>query len=174
MYADLIASKEAPHDFTRAFRYGFGGNGGNGFWEQTAQWQAYESYPMEAFVSHNFNVYMDNHNRHICLMNGNVMQAISSIIIGYINMEKISLPKYREAVSPEDPIEAYQRINQLSMDELNAEFYEAATRFVTWDLDDIRDIGKNFIGRHAYKFYTNEDGKYQVSYKNVREQVVTT
>ena len=63
-----------------------------------------------------------------------------------------------------DPIEAYQRINQLSMDEqmLNS---MRLLRFVTWDLDDIRDIGKNFIGRHAYKFYTNEDGKYQVSYK---------
>lgn len=165
VYADLIASKEAPHDFTRGFRYGFGGNGGNGFWEQTAQWQAYESYPMEAFVSHNFNVYMDNHNRHIC----HEWQRYASYFIHYYWVHKhgkdIIAKIWREAVSPEDPIEAYQRINQLSMDELNAEFYEAATRFVTWDLDDIRDIGKNFIGRHAYKFYANEDGKYQVSYK---------
>ena len=48
VYADLLASGATTNDFTRGFRYGYGGNGGNTFWEQTAQWQSYQSYPLES------------------------------------------------------------------------------------------------------------------------------
>ena len=37
VYADLLAYGGISNDFKRGFRYGFGGNGGNGFWKQTAQ-----------------------------------------------------------------------------------------------------------------------------------------
>ena len=56
------------------------------------------------------------------------------------------------------------RINSMSVDQLNEELYEAASRFATWDLDNIRSIGSNFIGKHTYKFYQLADGSYQVAY----------
>ena len=51
------------HGGNSGWRYGFGGNGGNAFWEQTAQWQSYQSYPEQVFTSYNFNEYIDNCHR---------------------------------------------------------------------------------------------------------------
>lgn len=164
VYADLLAAGETPNDFSRGFRYGFGGNGGNGYWEQTAQWQSYQSYPYEAFQSYNFNVYTDNYNRHIC----HEWQRYASYFINYYWASKHGIDAigniWREAKSPEDPIQAYMRIHNLNMDQMNEELYEAATRFASWDLDNIREIGKDYIGKHSFKFYGLTDGSYQVAY----------
>lgn len=147
------------------FRYGFGGNGGNGFWEQTAQWQAYQSYPGEIF-GHHYDVYCDNYHRHIC----HEWYRYASYFIHYYWADKHGQDMigrvWREAREPEDPIEAYMRINGLSVAEFNAELYEAATRNVTWDYDAFRSLGENYIGKQTYKCFQLEDGSYQVAYSH--------
>lgn len=164
VYADLLASGACANDFTRGFRYGFGGNGGNGFWEQTAQWQSFQSYPMEAFSSSNFGVYAENYHRHI----DHEWQRYASYFIHYYWADKHGIDfigkLWREAKSPEDPIQTYMRLNGLTVDQMNTELYDAATKFVTWDLDAIRANGSNYIGKLAYKFYQLTDGTYQVAY----------
>ncbi|MFA9370876.1 MAG: DUF4859 domain-containing protein [Labilibaculum antarcticum] len=145
-------------------RYGFGGNGGNGFWEQTAQWQAMQSYPDQIFEGSHYPVYCDNYHRHVLHEN----YRYASYFIHYYWAEKHGKDMigkiWREAKEPEDPIQAYMRINGLTVDGLNAELYEAATKFTTWDFDALRALGKNYIGRHTYKFYQLTDGSYQVAY----------
>lgn len=166
VYADLLASGEVENNFSRGFRYGFGGNGGNVFWEQTAQWQSFQSYPTEAFESHNFGVYTENCHRHIC----HEWQRYASYFIHYYWTDKRGIDfigkLWREAASPEDPMEAYMRITGLTVDQLNAEMYDAATRFVTWDIDEIRTNGSQYIGKQTYKFYALADGTYQVAYSH--------
>ncbi|MBK7224026.1 MAG: hypothetical protein IPH96_00845 [Saprospiraceae bacterium] len=39
---------------------------------------------------------------------------------------------WRDARFPEDPIEAYKRINNLNQEEFNNEIYEHAARLTTW------------------------------------------
>nr|WP_321454233.1 DUF4859 domain-containing protein [uncultured Carboxylicivirga sp.] len=166
VYADLINHSGASNDFTRGFRYGFGGNGGNTFWEQTAQWQAFQSYPMEAFTAYYFPNYCANYHRHICHEN----QRYASYWIHYYWTDKHGIDAvakvWKESVSPEDPIETYMRIYNLSVDDLNAELYDAATKFVTWDLDAIRANGTDFIGLFQYKLFRLSDDSYQVAYSN--------
>ncbi|MGS2761490.1 DUF6055 domain-containing protein [Sinomicrobium sp. M5D2P9] len=146
------------------FRYGFGGNGGNGFWEQTAQWQAYQSYPNEAFTSHHFGVYTENYFRHIC----HEFQRYASYFIHYYWADKHGLDVvgkiWRMAEEPEDPLQAYMRITGISTAQLNEEIYDAATKFVTWDLDAIRDTGEDYIGAQTFKCNMLSDGSYQVTY----------
>lgn len=146
------------------FRYGFGGNGGNTFWEQTAQWQSFQSYPREAFTSYNFNVYADNYHRHLC----HEWYRYASYFIHYYWTDKHGLDMigriWREAKSPEDPIEAYMRITGISTEQLNAEIYDAATKLITWDLDAIRDNGADYIGAQTFKSTRLDDGSYQVAY----------
>ncbi|WP_437922061.1 DUF4859 domain-containing protein [Sphingobacterium sp. LRF_L2] len=150
---------------THGFRYGFGGNGGNAFWEQTAQWQAFQSYPEEAFSSYNFTVYTENYHRHI----HHEHQRYASYFIHWYWTNKHGIDMvgrvWREANQPEDPIQAYMRINGLSVSQFNDEIYEAATRFVTWDLDSIRSFGQNYIGKHTHKFTKQSNGSYRVAYE---------
>ena len=149
---------------TCGYRYGFGGNGGNAFWEQCAQWQSYQSYPEEAFTSYNFSEYINNCHRHVC----HEWQRYASYWIHYYWSDKhgknIVGKLWRMAQEPEDPFETYMRITDISVNELNAEIYDAATKFVTWDLDEIRDIGMDYIGQHSYGLTTLKDGSYKVTY----------
>ena len=51
----------------RGWRYGFGanGSGGNGFWEQCAQWQGFQDYPDQVF-GYDVAVWLYNYHRHYC------------------------------------------------------------------------------------------------------------
>ncbi|WP_346857787.1 DUF4859 domain-containing protein [uncultured Draconibacterium sp.] len=146
------------------FRYGFGGNGGNGFWEQTAQWQAMQSYPEQLFEGYHYPVYCDNYHRHVI----HEHMRYASYFIHYYWTEKHGIDMvgkvWREAKEPEDPFQAYMRINSLSVADFNDEMYEAASRFVTWDYDALRSYGSNYMGKQTYKLYQVEDGYYQVAY----------
>jgi hypothetical protein len=146
------------------FRYGFGGKGGNAFWEQTAQWQSYQSYPDQAFTDSDFGIYTENYSRHIC----HEAQRYASYFIHYYWADKhgrdIIGRIWREAKEPEDPLQAYMRITNITNAHFNEEIYDAATRFVTWDLDAIRDTGADYIGAHTFKYTTLDDRSYQVAY----------
>ena len=166
VYADLLAAGKTPNDFSRGFRYGYGGDGGNGFWEQTAQWQSFQSYPAEVFESYNFNVYTDNAHRHIC----HEWQRYASYFIHYYWSDRHGVDfigkLWREAVRPEDPVEAYMRMNNLTVKQLNDEMYDAATRFVTWDLGEIRTRGSSYIGKQSWQLHPHAEGGYQVAYNH--------
>jgi hypothetical protein len=143
------------------FRYGFGGNGGNTFWEQTAQWQAYQTYPAEAFSSSNFSEYANNYFRHICSED----YRYASYFIHYYWADKHGQDfigkLWREAQQPEDPVQAYIRINNINIEQLNDEFYEAAAHMVTWDLHAIRDIGQNKIGAQSCRIVSLGNADYR-------------
>ncbi|SFB79164.1 protein of unknown function [Parapedobacter composti] len=146
------------------FRYGFGGNGGNGFWEQTAQWQAHQSYPGENFGSHHFSVYAENYHRHQI----HEWYRYANYFIHHYWADKHGLDIigriWREAIQPEDPIQAYKRITGITDAQLNDEIYDMATKFATWDIGALRDLGANHIGALTYKFTMLADGTLRVAY----------
>ena len=146
------------------FRYGFGGNGGNGFWEQTAQWQALQSYPQETFATHHFPVYAENYHRH----QFHEWYRYANYFIHHYWADKHGVDivgrVWREAVEPEDPYQAYKRITGITDGQLNDEIYDMAAKFATWDIDAIRDLGSDYIGDLTYKFSVLNDGSLQVTY----------
>jgi hypothetical protein len=147
------------------WRYGFGGNGGNGYWEQCAQWQAYQSYPEEAFSSYNFNVYIDNCHRSTF----NEYQRYASYFINYYWADKHGLDfigrLWREsgANGPEDPAQAYMRITGITLEQYNDEQFDYARRMVTWDLDALRQAGSSKIGAHSCALNKAADGFRQIA-----------
>jgi hypothetical protein len=164
VYADLLADGVCANDYSRGFRYGFGGNGGNAFWEQCAQWQALQSYPAQTFTSADLPVYIDNCHRHIC----HEWHRYASYFIHYYWADKHGAGVvgriWREALSPEDPAEAYMRLNAMDAQQMNDELYDAAAHLASWDIDAIRNSGQAYIGTHTCKFYALDDGRYQVAY----------
>jgi len=147
---------------SHGFRWGFGGNGagGNAFWEQTAQWQAFISYPDELFSSW-FDPYLDNYQKHLIhedyryanyMIHQYWAQKRGITVIGKI---------WQASQSYEDPIQVYQRLYGLTVSQLNDELYDAASKFVTWDIDNIRTLGASKIGAHHYKMNLMSDGAFQ-------------
>ncbi|WP_194974856.1 DUF4859 domain-containing protein [Aquiflexum lacus] len=146
------------------FRYGFGGKGGNGFWEQTAQWQALQSYPEQIFTTHDFQVYSEKYHRHLC----HEWYRYASYFIHYYWTEKHGIDfigeLWRNAIEPEDPIQAYMRLTGISVAQFNDEIYEAASKMVTWDITGLKQYGAEYIGKQQFNFKTLEDGSHQVTY----------
>ncbi|MCF0193518.1 MAG: DUF4859 domain-containing protein, partial [Prevotella sp.] len=58
---------------------------------------------------------------------------------------------WRESVRPEDPMEAYMRLFNLSVSEFADEMYDCFARMATWDIDGIRDNAAPKIGIHQQR-----------------------
>jgi hypothetical protein len=162
----------SDHGGNSGWRYGFGenGSGGNAFWEQTAQWQSYQSYPAEAFTSYNFGVYIDN-----CFHSTfHEWQRYASYFIHYYWAEKHGIDfigklwQQAGATGQEDPAQAYMRITGISVAAYNDEQFDFARKMVTWDLDAIRENGTPYIGSHTCKMDKVED-YWQIAASNCPE-----
>lgn len=159
------------HGGNSGWRYGFGGNGGNAFWEQTAQWQSYQSYPEQVFTTYNFTEYINNCHRSTF----HEWQRYANYFIHYYWAQKHGIDfigkLWQQAGSQgqEDPAQAYMRITGIGLDEYNDEQFDYARRMVTWDLDAIRENGRNFIGSHRCDLNKTDDKFWQVSPDNCIE-----
>lgn len=146
------------------YRYGFGNNGegGNGFWEQCAQWQAYKVYTEEQFTNYNFTEYLASFHKHLLHETPRYanyfIQDYWCMKHGLDFMGKL----WRQAKKPEDPIETYQRITNISQKAFNDEIFDAARRFVNWDIDAIRSYGKNYTGRTQCKLVATDNGYFAI------------
>ncbi|WP_431292100.1 DUF6055 domain-containing protein [Pedobacter sp. P26] len=146
------------------FRYGFGGNGGNGFWEQTANFQGFQSYPSTVFTAYDFTVYKDNYHRHV---HHEWYRYASYFILYYWEFKRgrdFVGKLWRESRQPEDPIQAYMRLNGINVATFNGEIYDQAVRFVTWDIPSLRTYGTDYHGAQTWNYTRLTDGSYQVAY----------
>lgn len=169
VYCDKLC-QGGNDDLKSGFRYGYeGSNGGNGFWEQCAQWQSFQDYPEEMFTSYYFDVWLKNNHRHF---ENEWMRYASYWLQSYWVMkhgiETIG-NIWRESVYPEDAISAYTRLYCNSdWNKTKEELYDYASRMATFDIDGVREYSDGYLGRYHTTFYTNGD-YYQVAYANCPE-----
>ena len=183
VYADAIANG-APDDFSTGWRYEIGQ--GCGFWEQCAQWQAYQSYCEQAFTTVNFTEFVNNCHRHFT----HEHQRYASYFLMWYWAYKHGVQEigelWRESQKPEDPIETYQRKHGLSVEELNDELYDYAARCVSWDFPveatnlyegqmtgvtaTVSDFGKDYVGKIGWASeYDSATGFYAVDVSRAPE-----
>ena len=129
------------------FRYGFGvnGAGGNGFWEQCANWMAFKTYPAQQFTAGDFNNYIRNNHLHIIHESPRYANYFVQDYWTYKRGKDFMGRLWRLSRRPEDPIEAYKRLNAINQEQFNDEMYEHASRLTTWDLPTIKSYGANYI-----------------------------
>jgi hypothetical protein len=134
-------------DSDGGYRYGFGVNtqGGNGFWEQCANWMSFKVYPEKQFTENDFSVYVKSNHLHII---HETLRYANYFLMDYwtYKHDKMFMGKlWRDSRSPEDPVETYKRLNSLTQAQFNDEIYEHASRLTTWDLPDIKTYGEKYI-----------------------------
>jgi len=151
---------------SHGFNYGYGDNasGGNGFWESCANWQAYKVYPSMQFSDgenyeghlnyHHLNLLHEDWRYQNCFVQDYWVWKHGKDFIGRL---------WRESIKPEDPLEAYMRLCDLTIDEFNDEQYEGCARMATWDINGVRDYAKNRINDRKQPLSKNDDGWWQVS-----------
>lgn len=138
-------------DTQGGWRYGFGanGSGGNGFWEQCAQWMSFKVYPDQQFIEGDFSNYVKNNHLHIIHESPRYANFFVQDYWTYKRGKTFMARLWRDSRRPEDPIEAYKRINAINQEQFNDEMYEHAARLTTWDLPAIKAYGANYINSRA-------------------------
>ena len=136
---------------THGYNYGYGDNasGGNGWWESCANWQAYKVYPNRQFTD---GEYFEGHlpKCHLGVMNEEwryencFVQDAWCMKHGQDFIGRL----WRESVKPEDPLQTYKRLNNLSQEEFNDEMFDCFARMATWDIDGVREQARHRIGQH--------------------------
>lgn len=136
---------------TNGWMYGFGENasGGNGWWEQCAQWQAYKIFPEQQFTNEWFTGYLNNAHKNMLneayRYNDYFIQDYWTYLRG---MDVIGM-LWSKSVKPEDPIETYKRLYSLDQNKFNDEMWDCAARFATWDIPALKSYGANYINSRA-------------------------
>ena len=165
VYCDKIL-QGATHNFKHGFRYGYeGSNGGNGFWEQCAQWQSYQDYPEQIFANYHFNVWIANCHRHF----SHEWMRYASYWLQYYWADKHGVDMlgeiWRNSYYPEDPFNTYMRLYCANnLNELYSELYDYAVKMSTFDINVVRNYSEGYLGKYNTKLYSGSDNYYQVAY----------
>ena len=143
------------------WRYGFGanGDGGNAFWEQTAQWQSLQltKYRPEAFSGW-FGEFTTS--THLHVLHERPRYANYFIHWWWVEQNDITFigRLWNESKYPEDPVETYMRMMGYDVAAMNDSMWEYAAHMLTYDTAELRSYGKNSIGKTAVTNISNRDG----------------
>lgn len=145
--------------------YGFGANasGGNGWWEQCAQWQAFKVFPNLQFTDSRFANYLNTAHKHILHEAPRYDNYFIHDYFTYRHGMEIIGRLWNESVRPEDPVEAYKRITGISQEQFNDQMYDRAARFATWDIPALITEGtKRISSRPQVKMINAGNGLWRI------------
>ncbi len=135
------------------FDYGYGANasGGNGWWESCADWQMYKVFPDRQFTDGEYfegylpmahlNFMHEAMRYQNCFFQDWWCQKHGTDFIGRL---------WRESVRPEDPIEAYMRLCDLTLEQFTDEQFEGCMRMATIDIDAVRSRAADKVNRYPF------------------------
>ena len=148
--ADYAVVKKQS-EWNYGWRWGFGNNGDGGcaWWESCAQWQAFNVFPATLFTNGYYGTYVSL--SHLNLLHEGTPDGLFRYANYFIQYYWCQLygqdfigRMWRATKRPEDPVETYKRMNAASQDDFNKAMFDYACRAATWDIDGIRDRGKNY------------------------------
>ncbi len=139
---------------------------GSTFWEQTAQWQANQSYPELKWdqswnlfkISHNMAMTHEWHRYQSYWWHYYLTEKYGIDFIGKIWRHKMS--------TAADANEVFMSLMNYDATQLYKEYFDYAMKMATIDLDVARKEAKNYIGTYAYNYIPLGGTKHQVAYSS--------
>ena len=168
VYCDQLLAGMAD-DGLHGFRYGHGA--GNGFWEQCAQWAAFEAYPQQALTGVDFAGWPENAHRAFehewTRYQGYWLPLYWTACCDGDTVSRL----WRESRWPEDALGAYLRLYcDGDVDRLNGMLYDYAAHMATYDLPALRPWRQEGIDAYNTSLYDADDGWLQVGYASCPQE----
>lgn len=127
-------------------------------WQVYPNWLDFENFHLTAFLKQTNLAFLHPDN-----------QYHSPFLLEYWS-QKHGLEFYGKLLNnlnpDEDPVMAYKRITHIDQDEFNDEVFDASRKFITWDLDRVREVASKYANQHQTMFKPEENGWYAISPKN--------
>lgn len=142
---------------------------GQAIWEQTAQWQACQSYPGEMF-SQSIGIFRNSHN-YAFSHEWHRYQSywFHYFLCQYYNDITTVAQVWNTPMTGQsrgngtDFNSALMKLKSLSARDLYRLYFDYACRLVTWDLDVCAPYRNNYIGDFNYRCVLTDDDQYQVA-----------
>lgn len=157
------------HEMGHSFQYMVGADGARSFQgcplvEYTSQWMLWQVYSdWTTIEKFHLDAYMEQ--THLSLLNQENMYHAPQFMEYWSNKHGLEIIAriWKEAEGTEDAIQAYQRLTGLDQEAFNDEIYEAATRFVTWDIPRIKKVCSSYANEHTCKLDALSDGWFRIA-----------
>jgi hypothetical protein len=124
-------------------------------WQVYPEWMTFENYHLVAFMKATHLAFLHEDN-----------QYHSAYPLEYWS-EKRGVEfigkMWREVKRGEDPVMTYQRLTGLTQEQFNDEMFDAARRFVTWDLPRIEKVAAQYANQHVTSITRAPEGWYQIA-----------
>ena len=162
----MCYSEASNHGADRTVQTGFHGPIGKGSvtWEQTAQWQAMQTFP-ELMYDQSIFVFNKSHN-YAFTHEWHRYQSywfLYYICQKYNDVKSVANVWNNPETTAVDFNEAYMHLHGIDVEELFRQYFDYACRLVTWDLDVCEPYRNPYIGQFDYRCSKLKDGNYQVA-----------
>lgn len=157
------------HEMGHSFQFMVGEDGARSFQgtplvEYTSQWMLWQVYSdWTTIEKFHLDAYMKQ--THLSLMNEENQYHAPQFMEYWSNKHGPDIISriWKEAEGKEDAVLAYQRLTGLNQEAFNNEIYDAATRFVTWNIPRIKKVCSSYANEHECKLDTVPDGWFQIA-----------
>jgi hypothetical protein len=123
-------------------------------WQVLPEWMTFENYHLVDFMTSTHYAFLHQRN----MYNSPYVLEYWSQKHGKTLFGRI----LRETAEGEDPVMTYQRIAGIDQEAFNDEMFDAARRFITWDLERVRDLAGPYANQHSTLLNANADGWFRI------------
>jgi len=127
-------------------------------WQVYPEWMTFENYHLTGFMQQTHLAFLHEKN-----------QYHSPYVLEYWS-EKHGIEfmgkLWRSAIKGEDPVMAYKRITSINQRQFNDEIFDAARRFITWDMKRIGQVAKKYANQHISTLNAIGEGWYRIAESN--------
>lgn len=159
------------HELGHSFQYMGRADAGRGprgaISEMSAQYMLWQVYP-EWMTFENYHLVDFMKKTHFAFLHPTNMYHSPYVLEYWSNKHGIEFfgNLCRATQDGEDPVMTYKRLNNLSQEQFNDEIFDAASRFITWDMKRIEGVAKRYANQHTTSLQSAEDGWYKIAPTN--------
>jgi hypothetical protein len=124
-------------------------------WQVYPEWMTFENYHLNDFMKATHLAFLHEDNQY---HTAHVLEYWS----GKRGVEFIG-KMWQKVQRGEDPVMTYKRLTGITQKQFNDEIFDAARRFVTWDMPRIEKIAARYANQHVTSITKTTDGWYQIS-----------
>jgi hypothetical protein len=139
------------------------GAGSYSFVEMTSQYMLWQVYP-EWMTFENYHLVGFMKQTHLAFLHEKNMYHSPYVLEYWSNKHgKDFIGRiWHENLKGEDPVMTYQRITGIDQQAFNDEIFDAARRFITWDMERVEQVAAQYANQHSCKMLDQGNGWYQV------------
>src|SRR5436190_21262507 len=145
-----VVAHELAHSFPAIGRAdGAASFSGGSIHEMTSQWMLWQVYP-EWMTFENYHLVAFMKTTHLAFLHEDNQYHSAQVLEYWSEKHGVEFigKMWREVKRGEDPVMTYQRLTSITQEKFNDEIFDAARRFVTWDMPRIEKVAAQYANQH--------------------------